>query len=299
MGLMRQRPGHTEVALREDTRREVLDTHDIDPEMNWGGRFTFGYLYDDAALEFTGFYVPEATTTVGLANVLTPGNFSSFFTHPPARFQGPDGLGLFTRTDSIALSLQTMMADAELNYRWWSRAFSGFEGIFGFRYVEYQERARIAADRGLALAELIGITDRALQANYTSRVHNHMLMSQFGYEWTCPLACWLDAYVIAKFAFGADDVDITKKLARGDGAFIELDHHSHWTFTGLYEINAGFDIVEFDKVKLRAGYAFMWLVHMDQALQQINYNLATSSGQHNDNGSVFFHGPIIELQILF
>src|SRR5689334_19581136 len=37
MGLQRQRPGHTEVGRNELTNRPVLDTNDLNPEMNWGG----------------------------------------------------------------------------------------------------------------------------------------------------------------------------------------------------------------------------------------------------------------------
>ena len=69
--------------------------------------------------------------------------------------------------------------------------------------------------------------------------------------------------------------------------------------SGLYEINAFLDIVEFEKVRLRAGYATMWVLHIDEAFQQVNFNLATSPDQHRDSGSIFFHGPMIEVEILF
>src|SRR5262249_57917029 len=134
-------------------------------------------------------------------------------------------------------------------------AFTGCEGIVGFRYVEYQERAQIGVDRGFLVASMTGFVDRTLQATYTSRVHNHMLMGQGGFEWNCPIFCWLSAGLIVKGAFGADDVDITKRLQRGDGLVRDEFRHNHWTPTSLTEINAFFDIVEFDKVHLRAGYA--------------------------------------------
>jgi hypothetical protein len=299
MGLQRQRPGHGEIARRDIDDREALDTNDISPPFQWGPRFTFGYLYDDQALELTGFYLPNVTTAVSRSD-LTVTSLSSFFNNLPGNFQGPDGLGLLARADSLSLSLQTALGDAELNYRWWSRAFTGFEGIFGFRYVDYQERARISGGRGILLADLAtGITDRRREATYTVRAQNHMPMGQFGFEWTCPICSWLSAGVIAKTALGGDDVDVTKRLQRGDGITFSQGQHNHWTVSSLAEINAFFDIVQFDKVRLRAGYAVLWLIHVDEAFQQVDFNLADTAGQRNDNGSVFFHGPMIEVQILF
>jgi hypothetical protein len=300
MGLQRQRPGGTQYARRDDTGDVVLNSHDLDPSQFWGGRLTFGYLYDDAALELTGFYIPENTTTVARSDINVT-TLSTFFANLPGPFQGPDAAGLLARADRVALSLQTDIADAELNYRWWSRAFSGFEGILGFRYIEYQERARVEGDRDILLAQLTGITDRSLEATYTSRVHNHMLMGQFGYEWNYPVFCWLNAGTMFKSAFGADDVDIAKRIQRGDGVARVLDHSNHWTFTSAFEFNAFLDMVQFEKVRLRAGYTLLWLVHMDEALQQVNFNLTApvAPNAHRDNGSVFLHGPMIELEFLF
>jgi hypothetical protein len=296
MGLMRQRPGHGEI-FRDDSDREVLSTHDINTEYQWGGRLTFGYLFDDQALELTGFYIPEVTKA---AAVLNPGNLSSFFINAPRGFGGLDGGGLFSHADFAAVSLQTSLGNAELNYRWWSRAFTGFEGIAGFRYVDLQERARIFGDRGITLTQDTGIVDPALQATYTARAHNHLLLAQFGFEWTQPIACWLSAGLIFKTGLGGNDVDITTRLQRGDGIVGLETRHNHWTFSSVYEINAFFDIVQFDKVRLRAGYAALWLVGVDEGFQQINYNLGDlSDGHHRDSGSVFFHGPMIEVQFLF
>jgi len=139
MALMRERPGRTAVA--EDDGVTVLNTHNLDPEFQLGARATIGYLCDDAAIELTGFYLPEDTTT---ASIVSPGQLTLPFFHPPAGFQGARGVGLWAVADSASINLQSSLGDVELNYRWWSRAFTSVEGIVGFRYVELQEQTNIA-----------------------------------------------------------------------------------------------------------------------------------------------------------
>jgi hypothetical protein len=144
-----------------------------------------------------------------------------------------------------------------------------------------------------------GIPSPTLGATYMARAQNHMLMPQTGFELDIPVRPWFSLGVQAKAAFGADNVEVTTRLTN-DVGLVGLQHrHSEWTYTSVYEINAFFDWTLLEKVRLRAGYTAMWLMHVAEGLSQIDYNLTTQSGIHRDDGSVFFHGPMVELQFLF
>ncbi len=52
-------------------------------------------------------------------------------------------------------------------------------------------------------------------------------------------------------------------------------------------------------MKLRAGYQAFWLVDVTTSQDQIDFNLANKAGTQNHTGSIFYHGPMIEMQFLF
>jgi hypothetical protein len=300
--------------------RAMLTTHDLDPDYSWGVRVTGGYMFDDAAIEATGFYLPEHTTS---ASASLPGGLAmAFFNAPqspvgPFAFVGPNNIGVWTPADHAVISLRTQLGDAELNYRWWSKIFGGIEGIIGFRYFEYDERASIYADDVFSGAAVVNpvtgeilnpftrrpianaLPASLLQATYVARANNHMLMPQVGFEWNQPLCCWMLLGMTAKAAFGADDLEVNTRLTSGTGFVSAQGHASGVNYTSLYELNFYADIICLDRVRLRAGYTAMWLLHVGEAFQQIDYNLAAQPGTLRDSGSVFFHGPMIELQFLF
>jgi hypothetical protein len=353
MALMRQRPGGQSIATdalpngplinnsranspitvalqvseQLPTGKEVLNTHDIDATFSWGARVTLGYMYDDAAIEVTGFYLPAHDTSVGVS---IPGSLAlPFFDAPnrpngPLAFVGPSGIGLWTPADRATISLQTQLGDAELNYRWWSKIFGGIEGIFGFRYFELDERALITADDSLtgiavfnpltgtlfnpasrnAMNPVTGaiitnaLPPSLLTATYLARASNHILMPQAGFEWNQPLGSWLTLGVTGKAGFGADELDVTTRLSSGTGFVGAQSRSSGWSYTSLYELDAYVDILALERVKVRIGYTAMWLLHVGEAFQQVNYDLSAPA-MHRDSGSVFFHGPMIEAQFLF
>jgi hypothetical protein len=292
MALWRLRPGSGVVAL--DDGVTVLDKRDIDPELQFGARATIGYLFDDAAIELTGFYLPEQRDTVA---VTAPGQLALPFVNPPAAFLGPNGTNLFTAADRASLRFQTALGDGELNYRWWSRAFYGVEGIIGFRYFDLQEEATISVDNSVTGGSR-NFPAGGLDATYLSSVHNHMLMPQVGFEWNYPIAYWLYAGLMGKAAVGVDDIDLTTRLSNGLGAVGVQTKTNEWTWTSLFELDAFFDVVTLEKVRIRLGYMAVWAVHVAEGLQQINSNLAVQPGIR-DSGNIFYHGPLLEVQFLF
>jgi hypothetical protein len=263
--------------------------------MAWGVRFTAGYLDDDGALEITGFYQPEKDNSAAVSD---PGRLILFFQNAPPAFQNGDH-NLWLHADRSRISLQSSVGDVELNYRWWSRALTGVEGILGFRYMEIQERGQIATASQLSVVDINGAPNPALQATYMTRVHNHMLMPQCGFEWDLPIFSWLSFGLMGKAAFGADSVNVTTRLTRGDGGVGVEGRNGHWTYTSAYEINAFFDLVTLERMRIRAGYTALWAVHVNEALQQVNYDLSVQPGPNRDSGSIFYHGPMIEVQFLF
>jgi hypothetical protein len=308
MGLQRQRPGHTPVVLSDTTNNVgnavvpvvrnttvAQDTHDVVPELSWGVRATLGYLDDDRALELTGFYIPDTERSVTVSN---PGRLLLFFQNAPPTFQN-NGHDLWLHADRNTARLQSALGDVELNYRWWSRALTGVEGILGFRYMELQERARLDTAAALSVVDINNLPNPAQQASYMTRVHNHMLMPQTGFEWDLPLFPWLNFGVIGKAAWGADYANVTTRLTRGDGFVGAEGRKGNWTYTSVYEIDAFFDLVMLERMRIRAGYTALWALHLDEALQQINYDLSAQPGPRRDGGSIFYHGPMIEVQFLF
>jgi hypothetical protein len=274
----------------------ALTTNSVSPEYAAGVRATVGYLCDDAAIELTGFYQPETRWS---SSVFVPGSLGMGFINAPPQFQGLSG-SLWVPADSAGVSLREQLGDAELNYRWWSRAFSGFEGIIGFRYFEMDERAAISVDDSFTGAATGSAAPAALlQANYVARVNNHMLLAQTGFEWNQCLYPWLSAGVMFKAAGGADDIEVTRRLTLGTGFVGTQGRASNWTWSTLYEVDAFLDFVALEKMRIRAGYMAMWVMHVGEGFQQVQYDLAVQSGPVRDSGSVFFHGPMIEVQFLF
>jgi hypothetical protein len=294
MALMRQQPGRG--AIAEVDQRSALTTHDIDPDYFWGVRATFGYLFDDSAIELTGFYLPQEQTTALVGTL--PGGFTLPFTNSPPSLLGPTGVGLLSRADAVSESLQTTMADAELNYRWWSRSTTEWEGILGFRYMNVQERANVTAS-SVVTGLTSGMVDTgSLVGVYMARANNNLLLAQTGFEWELPVKSWLTVGLIAKGSIGADYANITTRLGDGAGNVSSTARRDDWGFSSADEFTAYIDVVQFDKIRLRVGYTAMWLLGVAEGFQQLNFNLSSAPATHN-GGSIFYHGPMLELELLF
>jgi hypothetical protein len=299
LGLMRQDPGHGVIASLDNASRPSLTAHDLDPDYAWGVRATFGYLCDDAAIEVTGFYIPEQTTTASLAALPRPdfGQFTLPFKNSPANLLGPTGEGLLSHADSVTARLRSTLGDAELNYRWWSRAFTPVEGIFGFRYMNVQERASITADSTITGADS-GLPLASLLATNLARANNNLLLGQFGAEFNIPVTCWLYLGLMTKLAAGADYIEVTQRLSDGQGNLAVGNKRDVWTYAAVYELDAFIDIVQFEKVRLRVGYNMLWMTHVAEGFQQFNSDLSQGP-TIRDGGSIFYHGPMIEAMFLF
>jgi hypothetical protein len=59
------------------------------------------------------------------------------------------------------------------------------------------------------------------------------------------------------------------------------------------------DFYLLERMRIRASYNLLWLVNVPEAKSQIDYDLLSPNGSRADHGSIFFHGPMIEMQFLF
>ena len=308
LALQRQNPGHTVISLFDSTNRGLdtgnppffaspvaVDVNRIHPNFQWGVQATAGYLYDDRAIEVTGFYLPSESRA---ARRIDPGRLSSPFLNPPLGFEGDNGM--FLQDDIVQTTLTTQLANAEVNYRWWNRAFWGIEGILGVRYFDLSESLdTFFGDDDILAKDIFGRPDPVRQATYHINSHSHLIAPQIGFEWNYPLLCFLTVGMDAKGAWGVNFVDINKRITRGDGFTGFNGSQSDTIFSSVYQLRAFLDLSLWDQVRVRFGYNALWFVHVPDAQSQVNYDFRNQFTHINDNGSIFYHGPMVELQLFF
>jgi hypothetical protein len=280
----------------------IENFNDVSTEMAWGPRLTVGVLAGSECIEVTGFFIPNNSATDAHA---APGRIFAYFFNAPTGFEGTNGL--FTQADRISLTLQNQVGNAELNYRYTDLAVNGCELILGVRYFDVFERLSTAVDQNGITAPRNAITGEANPvdiATYTAGTHNRILAPQLGFEgnWSCPECChlsWLSLGVLAKGAWGANFVSDQHSLERGDGQIGFNVTRSDVIFSQMYEIGAFGDIHITERMRVRAGYNAIWALHIDAVVDQYNFDLANPQGHLNHQGSVLYHGPMVELQLLF
>jgi hypothetical protein len=316
--LQRQKLGRGVIALRDNDNPTpdvkigtvpsplsppALEFNDISPNMAWGPRMTVGVLAGTDIVEVTGFFIPNNSHTQ--TNDF-PGRIFAFFINAPDGFQGTNGL--FTQADRISLTLQNQVGNAELNYRYSNLGLGGCELIVGVRYFDVFERLTTTVDQNADLAPLnpvLHTSNPAFVASYTAGTHNRIVAPQLGFEgnWGCESwgSCfsWLSIGCLAKGAWGVNFVTDTHTLVRGDqfpGFNVE---RSDTIFSQMYEIGGFLEIHMTERCKVRAGYNAIWALNIDAVVDQYNFDLAKPQGKENHDGSVLYHGPMIELQFLF
>jgi hypothetical protein len=264
--------------------------------MMFGPSATVGYMCDNHSIEVTGFYIPENESSVDFKS---PGKIDAFFFNPPVGFEGNNGL--WAQADRLRASLRTTMANGEVNYRYWDKAVTGAELILGARYLFLRERLAIFTDdEGLTVHDFVfNLPDPTRQANYQTEVNNNLVLGQIGFEWQHPLCCWLSLGMNGKAGWGVNIFNMNTLLARGDGLLGAQSHHSDTFFASLYEFGAFADVLLSERMKLRIGYDLMWIVHLPDAESQLNFDLSQPAHVINENGSILYHGPMVQLQFLF
>jgi len=310
MGLMRQSLGNSVVGVMDpgvnipgipanvDTGNlppmgapTLVNFNSVYPNMSAGVRAAVGWREGDHAFELSGFYMGTQTTN---STVSAPGQidlpFGSFPT--PIGFQGDNGLWL--QADQVNQQLLTRLASGEANYR--MTTAPGFEFLFGVRYVNYQEAYLLTTLDDSLVKQPVNPTQ---VATVGSVVHNQIVGPQLGFEYELKLLERLAIGMNSKGMWGANFMDREYFLMRGDGFVGPHGNVSATLFSQTYEINVFADILLWDQVRMRVGYMAFWVVGVPEANQQINFDPSSRTGLGNNNGSAFFHGPMLELQIAF
>jgi hypothetical protein len=268
---------------------------DLVPGMNPGVRGTVGYLFNDQAIEISAFHIFQQSISQTTVNL---GNIDAFFYNPPLGFEGDNGLWL--QADQLTTVFQNSLTNVELNYRCWNVGISGLEFIAGVRYLDQRERVTIATvDDDLTNAFAGLAADPTKNATYSVATRNHILAPQLGVDYEFPVLRWLSFGFDGKAGLGPNWVNNTIVLQRGDGFLGINDHHNHVGLSEVFELGGFLDIHITERLRVRGGYQTFWLANVATSQDQIDFNLANTGGRRNYNGSIFYHGPMVEVQFLF
>ncbi len=281
--------------LNRDLNNTTLDYSALVPPFEWGVTGTIGISFDHWAIEASGFYIPQQSSSKTVSN---PGKLDLNFINAPLGFEGDNGLWL--QADQVRLREQIRLGSGEVNIRCCSPIMSGIEPFIGVRYLDVRERLGIFTDDdGLTFVDVNGNPDPTLQATYTVTSHSRIVAPQAGFEVDLPVCSRLAFNAVAKGAWGVNFYEQNVSLVRGDGLVGFDTHSSHRQFSHLYELGFNLDYYLLERMRIRAGYNLLWVVDIPIAKEQVDFDLSNTAGGRNDHGSLFFHGPRIELQFLF
>ncbi|HEY7326809.1 MAG TPA: hypothetical protein VH592_04175 [Gemmataceae bacterium] len=306
----------------------ALNFNNVSPPLSLGILGTLGYLWDSQAVEVSAFYIWEHDTSKS-ANM--PFSLDTLFYNPPIAFIGA---GMLRYADSATLNFGSSLFNSEVNYRRWNNAFlNSVDFIFGARYVRENDILSIQS-QGTALLDntnALGLPSPGANAfTYSVIAHNNIAAPQVGLEWNLPIFKWLHLSLLGKGAWGVNYLTTDVNLTRSDGltAFNTTRHAT--VFAQVYQLGAFADITLLEKMRLRLGYSAFWLTGVAAAVDQVDFDLkgtqsrqslgvqgltnalqsgnlksvfaAESSFPHgnvNNNGSMLFFGPQIQLQVAF
>lgn len=310
VGLQRKRVGNLPVALIDSGNPNgldelfpgspfglvnVLDASDINPNMDFGGSMTIGIIGRRHSYEFTGFYIPEASSK--LDRVL-PGLLNVPFINAPVGFQGNNGL--FTDADFVRASIQTALGNAEFNVRYYNNGLRHLEPLIGVRYLDMQERFNILVDDDLVtFADALGQASPLRKATYSSRAVNRIIAPQIGLELHGNIFPGVAVGIYSKVGAGINFQKAVTTLVRGDGLpGLPNVQRTRRGFSGVAETGCTLDVYLTERFRVRAGYQVLYLINVLESTNQVDMNFL--NGARIDNsGNVLYHGPRFEAQFLF
>lgn len=278
----------------------VSDGSSYNTPWPWHGRFTLGYLCGNQAFEVTGFYQPSTGRT--LATFQEPGRLFVPFTVPGGGtllgFEGNNGL--WTQADRVQTTFESTIGGVEANYRVANSGINLPDLILGFRHLHVRERLGIFTDDEALIVDEFGRSDPLRQATYASQVRTNFLGLQMGGEWSASmLKDKLLLTLIGKAALGVNLIERNRSLYRGDG-FQGFDTSTtRVQFGGVGDVQAAIDVPLLEKARLRLGYQALWLVGTTTASSQVELDLTQQDRGTFGYRTLFYHGPLIELHLLF
>jgi hypothetical protein len=303
----------------------ALNFNSVTPALSLGLTGTVGYLWDQQAIEVTSFYIFQNNVS---ATAFQPGAIDTLFYNPPLTFVEPN---LFRLTDQVSLTQGSTLFNSEVNYRRWNSAFAGLDFIFGLRYLRQVDNLGILTQEDESFMTATGQfapgRDNAL---YQVQTHNNIFAPQFGMEYNLPICRWLTLSGMGKVALGANYITSDVSLSRANGMTAFNSERFAWNFGQIYQLGAFADINILERLRLRLGYTSLWLCGVAASVDQVNFNLSgfqaeqaygwnrlaqtlaggnlsqinqignsVPHGNNNNNGSMIYFGPMIELQFFF
>lgn len=279
------------LALPPISVQPVYGTNDIHQPANLGMSGTIGYLWNGQEIELSVMGIFQNSRSLAITD---PNQLYVPFTNAPQGFAGDNGLWM--EADQVSTTFTSSLLSPELNYRYSSEALYDAQLIIGVRYLNLREKLDIKTIDDITLPQ-----DQALVATYTSETRNSIIAPQIGidYEHTFDHFQCLTFGFIGKAALGPNFAEITNALVRGDAYSGFNDNRSHVSLGGIYELNGYLDFNILQRMYIRAGYTALWVTGIDTAADQIDFNLATPSGQQSSKGTAFYYGPSLQLHFLF
>ncbi len=265
----------------------------VPEEFHWGLQARWGVQWGPHTIEAFGFYIPEQTN---IHEFQSRGQIAVAFGAnrlPPFGFGGNNFLWL--QADRVHVILNSQLVNGEINYRlnW----MPGFEWIAGFRYFDRAETFSIYTDDdGLTL---FPIFDPKRAATYQIEANNRIGGVQFGFALENYLVPGVSVGLTNKYLVGANFYEVENRLIREDGFERPRGRRDAVQVGGLIELNFFLHIMFNDHIRLRTGYQTLFLWHVVNAHQQVDFDPANILGNEENNGGTFYHGPKIEFQLAF
>lgn len=275
----------------------VVNFQDQVPHGGWGVTSTLGYLFDDSAIELSGFWTESSRRTEQAA---AQGQINMPFFNAPLGFEGDNGMWL--QADRLQTKIYSRLWSLGVDYRYANIAVTELELLMGIRYYDQTDGLRVFTDDdGLTNVDLAGNADPTRMATYRVLARNRFIAPELGFEYHHGVLKWLSVGINAKGAWGGNFAQVNYSLRRGDG-LLGLDAtKSDLVFSHAYSMNMFFELHVLERLKVRTGYNLMWLCQWATAPANFTYDLSapTTTPDFNHDGSIFYHGPQIEVQFLF
>ncbi len=264
----------------------LLSFNDIGMPYHLGMRGTFGYFWNGQSVEATVWGIFQNNTS---RSIYLPSGIYSFFFNPPTGFDP----GIWLEADQQVMKFSWSMYNIELNYRYASAAVLDLELLLGVRYLNLREQLSVDTTnlgRGGAPLE---------EATYFVGTRNNLIAPQIGVEWSRTLK-FITIGFTGKAALGGNVATVETSLVRGDKVQGFADQRTaSRALSGVWELNAWLDLNILERMKIHGGYTALWVTGVTLSVDQFDYNLAYPPGRPNNDGSLFFHGPMVEISCVF
>jgi hypothetical protein len=268
---------------------------ELTPPMSAGVRGRVGYFWQSQGVEVDAFYIFANSAN---RDNLIPGRLNTFFRNAPVGFEGDNGL--FIQADRARINLQSDLVSVEANYRYWHPGIDDCEIFMGVRYIQPHEKLRVFIDDdGATFQDVNGLPDPLRQATYGVQVRNHIVAAHIGCEWVHPLFYFLWGGLWGKAGIGPNFINRNWTLDREDGLNGFNVRDADTVVSGVFEAGAFLDFHILERLRFRAGYNILFLANVADSHEQVNFDLAFPANVQDSHGTMFFHGPMLEVQFLF